>query len=85
MNTNEEIEIIEEVNNKNNIQVLKETVKINSLIGSGNTKIHGKETIQIDATDNLAEIIKANINLVDKDIKISYNKIKMITLEKVNN
>ncbi len=75
MNTNEEIEIIEDVNNKNNIQVLKETVKINSLIGSGNTKIHGKETIQIDATDNLAEIIKANINLVDKDIKISYNKI----------
>lgn len=34
-----------------------------------------KDNIPIDSIDNLAEILKAEINLVDKDIKISYNKV----------
>src|SRR5699024_8148639 len=34
-----------------------------------------KDTIAIDNVDNLAEILKANICICDKDIKVSYNKI----------
>ena len=34
-----------------------------------------KENVSIPNTDNLAEILNATISLVDKDIKISYNKI----------
>ena len=72
---NEEVEVINEIQNENNIQILKQDLKVNSLVGRGETKIYAKDTIQIDNMDNLAEILKTQICLVDKDIKISYNKI----------
>ena len=73
--TNENIELINDVGEDNDIQVLKNTICVNSLVGYGNTKAYVKDTIMIDNTDNLAEILKANINLVDRDVKISYNKV----------
>ena len=72
---NEEVEVINEIQNENNIQVLKEDLRVNSLVGQGETKIYAKDNIQIDSMDNLAEILKAQVCLVDKDIKISYNKV----------
>lgn len=72
---NENIDIVNGINNNSNIQTLEENLRVNSLVGSGNTKVYVKDTIPVDNTDNLAEILKANINLVDRDIKISYNKI----------
>lgn len=59
----------------NNIQVLNKRMKVNSLLGDGSTKAYVKENISIPNTDNLAEILSAQICLVDKDIKISYNKV----------
>ena len=70
----EETEIICDLEDKN-IQVLKPTYKINSLIGTGETKTYVKETINIDTKDNLAEILKCNFRIINKDTKISYNKI----------
>jgi len=70
----EETELICDLNDKD-IQVLKPTHKINSLIGIGETKTSIKETINIDNQDNLAEIIKCNLRIINKDIKISYNKV----------
>lgn len=72
---NEEVEIINEIQNENNIQILKEDLKVNSLVGQGETKIYAKDNIPIDNMDNLAEILKMQICLTDRDIKISYNKI----------
>lgn len=68
------VEIITDLNDEN-IQVLSQNTKINSLLGAGETKAFVKENITIPGTDNLAEILSAQICLVDKDIKISYNKI----------
>ncbi len=73
--SNEEIEIINDIQNAEGIQILKEDLKVNSLVGMGDTKIYAKDTISIENTDNLAEILKANLCICDKDIKISYNKI----------
>lgn len=70
----EETEIICDLNNSD-IQVLRPTHKINSLLGAGETKAYIKETINIDSKDNLAEILKCNFRIINKDIKISYNKI----------
>lgn len=70
----ETVEIITELNDKN-IQVLSKNMKVNSLVGDGMTKATVKENISIPSTDNLAEILNAQICLVDKDIKISYNKV----------
>ena len=61
--------------NDDNIQVLSQNMKVNSLLGDGSTKAFVKENISIPSTDNLAEILSAQISLVDKDIKISYNKV----------
>ena len=74
VSSKEEANIITGTNDAN-IQVLKKTMKINSLLGEGSTKTYVKENISIPTTDNLAEILNAQICLVDKDIKISYNKI----------
>lgn len=72
---NEEVEVINEIQNENNIQILKEDLRVNSLLGRGETKIYAKDNIAIDNMDNLGEILKLQICLVDKDIKISYNKV----------
>ena len=70
----ETVEVITDLNDKN-IQVLSKNMKINSLLGEGTTKASIKENISIPNTDNLAEILSAQMSLVDKDIKISYNKV----------
>ena len=70
----EAINIVTEMNDEN-IQVLSQNMKVNSLLGDGSTKAFVKENIAIPSTDNLAEILSVQICLVDKDIKISYNKV----------
>ena len=72
---NENIEIISNVNSLDDIQVLNNNRIINSLIGDGNTKVYAKDTISVDAADEIAEIMKANIRITNKDIKFSYNKV----------
>ena len=72
---NENIEIINEIQNESDIQMLKEELKINSLVGHGQTRIYAKDNISIDNIDNLAEILKIQMGLINKDIKISYNKV----------
>ena len=70
----ESVEIVTELNDEN-IQVLSQNMKVNSLLGDGATKAFVKENVVIPSTDNLAEILNMQIDLVDKDIKISYNKV----------
>ena len=70
----EAIEIITNIGDED-IQILSKTIKVNSLLGNGSTKVFSKENISIPNTDNVAEILSIQIALVDKDIKISYNKI----------
>ena len=70
----ESVEIITDLNDEN-IQVLSKKLKVNSLLGDGSTKAFVKENITIPSTDNLAEILGAQICLIDRDIKISYNKV----------
>ena len=72
--TKESINITTNMNDEN-IQTLSKSIKVNSLLGDGNTRASVKENVAIPTTDNLAEILNAQICLVDKDIKISYNKI----------
>lgn len=71
----EEIEIVNNIQNAERIQMLKEDLRVNSLVGMGENKIYTKDNVGIDSIDNLAEILKTDIAIVDKDVKISYNKI----------
>ena len=49
----EEMEIINKVQNCEDLQVLEKSMKVNSLIGTGETKIYAKDTLSIDNIDNL--------------------------------
>ena len=71
----EEISIVNNLQNTEQIRMLQEELSVNSLIGTGETKIYAKDNIAIDNIDNLAEILKLNVAICNKDIKISYNKI----------
>ena len=71
----EDIEIVNDIQNAEGIQMLKEDLKVNSLVGMGENKIFAKDNISINNTDTLAEILKTDVSIVDKDVKISYNKI----------
>ena len=73
--SNQNVEFVKDVNNAEQVQILKNEVCINSLLGMGRTKAYAKDTITIDNTDSLAEIVKTNFNIINKEIKISYNKV----------
>lgn len=73
--SNENVEIINSISNNSDIQILKQDLTLNSLVGTGSTKVYAKDNIQIDNGDIFAEILQTQINITDKDIKISYNKI----------
>ena len=73
--SNDNIEIINKVNNIDDIQTMQKSFTINSLVGSGKTSVYAKDTFNVEQNQEIAEILKADINLVDRDIKISYNKV----------
>ena len=73
--SNEDVEFVKEVNDIKDIQLLENNLKLNSLLGTGYTKVYAKDTFVIDSTDNLAEIMKVNVNIINRETKISYNKV----------
>ena len=73
--SNENVEYIDSIEDRSDMQLLNEKVNINSLIGNGSTKVYAKDTVAIDNVDNLSEIIKVGISLENKENKISYNKV----------
>lgn len=72
---NESVEVITDVKNIENVQLLNNTAKIASLIGCGKNRVVIKDTIAIDVSDDLAEIMKVDFKIVGEETKISYNKV----------
>ncbi len=74
--SNESTDLIKEIDSGElKLEMRKYNPEINILVGEGTTKSSAKETISIDPTDNLAEILKADVKIQNKDNKISYNKV----------
>lgn len=73
--SNEKIDYIDKIEEQEDIQLLNKTMTINSLVGMGSTKVYAKDTLSIDETDNLSEIMKLDFSLENQENKISYNKI----------
>lgn len=73
--SNEEINILKEINNVEGIQTLNSNIRINNLIGTGTCRASAKDTISLNDEDNLAEILKTEINLINNEMKVSYNKV----------
>lgn len=75
ISSNETVEYIKEISNLRDIQFLNKDFHINSLIGSGSTKVYAKDTLNLDEIDNLVEVMKTDIRIMNRDTKISYNKV----------
>ena len=73
--SNENLEFLKEIENIKDVQLLKKDFSINSLLGSENTKVYAKDTVVIDNIDELAEIMKVNIDIRNSETKVSYNKV----------
>ena len=54
----DEKEVVNDVKDDDEMQILKTSLTVNSLLGTGITKINAKDTVQIDTIDQLAEILK---------------------------
>ena len=70
-----DIEIVNSVQDIQDIQILNQDFQVNSLIGNGKTTVYAKENVNIDVQDELAEILNVNFNLINQDLKLSYNKV----------
>lgn len=73
--SNESFEYMNEIKDIKDVQLLRKNFSINTLLGNGNTKVYAKDTIVIDNIDELAEIMKVDIEIKNEETKISYNKI----------
>ena len=74
ISNNEDVDIVNNVVVKD-VQMLNKELNISSIIGSGMTKVYAKDTVVIDNIDNLAEVMKVDLKICNRDNKISYNKI----------
>ena len=72
---NEDVSIINKINNIEDIQILEKNFSVNSLIGNGKTTVYAKETLKCETSDNITEILKVDMAIVNKDLKFSYNKV----------
>ncbi len=71
----ENINILKSIDEANKIQTLNRDYQIYSLVGCETTSVYVKDTMKIDKDDNLLEIINTKVNIINKENKISYNKV----------
>ncbi len=70
-----EISIQNDFENIGDVQKLKETLDIKSIIGENKVKTSIKEDISVDNNYEIAEILKTDIQIINFENKISYNKV----------
>lgn len=70
-----QIDISSDFNGIENVEKLKETINIKSVVGSNKIKTSIKEEVSVDNSYSVAEILKTNIEISNLENKISYNKV----------
>ena len=70
-----EVEITSDFEEFENVEKLKETLGIRSLVGSNKIRTSIKEDISVDNSFSVAEILKTNVEITNIENKISYNKV----------
>ena len=69
------IEIFNDFNLIEDIQINSKKIKLNSLIGINSNIASLKEEIKTEGTDIISDILKIDTNILNKEVKISYNKV----------
>lgn len=71
----QKIDIYNEFENIEGLQMMSNQVNINSVVGLNTGKAQIKEDLKVDSMDKIAEILKFDMRVKNKETKISYNKI----------
>ncbi|MBQ9267221.1 MAG: DUF3794 domain-containing protein [Clostridia bacterium] len=72
----QEFEISRDISDADNIQVLKEEIKLNSLVGYNTEDVSINETVSLPENNlPIGEILCCSVDIVNKDYKMSYNKV----------
>lgn len=69
------IELFNDFNEIEDIQKNSQKIKLKSLIGLNSNVASLKEEIKVDGADIISDIIKVDTNILNKEVKISYNKV----------
>ncbi len=70
-----EIEITSDFSELENVEKLKETLEIKSIVGMNSARTSIKEDIVVDNNYDVSEILKTDIEITNLENKISFNKI----------
>lgn len=73
--SNDGVNILKDINGARGIQKLNKIVQLNSMVGKNTTKSIAKENIILNQEEHVVEILKKEIRIINKDFKISYNKV----------
>ena len=73
--SNDGISILKDIKGVSGIQKLNKMVQLNSMIGKNSTKAVAKENIILNPEEKIVEILKKEVRIINKDFKISYNKV----------
>ena len=71
----EETNIIEDFSDIEDVQLNFIKTNISSFIGQNSNVASVKENIKVESTDIVSDIIKVETNILNKEVKISYNKV----------
>lgn len=69
------IDIVNNIDEIENMHVLKSNEQVISCLGKGSTKVNAKDTISILDEEDVAEIMRVDLRIMNEEIKTSYNKI----------
>ena len=73
--SNNGVSILKEIKGIKGIQKLNKIVQLNSMVGKNTTNANAKENIILNSEEKILEILKKEVKIINKDFKISYNKI----------
>lgn len=73
--SNDGVNILKDINGARGIQKLNKIVQLNSMVGKNTAKSIAKENIILNQEEHVVEILKKEIRIINKDFKISYNKV----------
>lgn len=73
--SNDGINILKDIKGVSGLQKLDKIMQLNSMTGKNSTKAIAKENIILDPEEKIIEILKKEIRIINKDFKLSYNKI----------
>ena len=66
--SNEKVDFINQVEDVRDIQLLSESMGLNSLLGVGSTKVYAKDKLMIDDIDNLLEILDFDVKMIESPV-----------------